>query len=146
MTIHPKIGIDQLVFGMKQKDVEKIYGVPDKQFTDEDQNIIYIYNDQKFRLTFYEDEAFKLGYVISSNPELTLFNEKIIAEPISKIQELLKAKNFKPLEIESFDTVDNYFNESNWMIFQVEYNQVIRLELGAVFNEKEDEFDWKFKG
>ena len=54
-------------------------------------------------------------------------------------------KGIKSLEIENFDTVDNYFNESNWMIFQVEYNEVIRFELGATINDK-DEFDWKFKG
>ncbi|WP_136666975.1 hypothetical protein [Flavobacterium sp. H122] len=145
MKINPKVGIDQLVFGMKQKDVEKIYGKPDKQFKDEDQNIIYLYNDKKWRLTFYEDEEFRFGYIISSNPELGLFDQKIINLPINKIEELLKTKNFKPLEVESFDSVDNYFNESNWMIFQVEYGQVIRFELGAVFNEKADEFDWKFK-
>ncbi len=146
MIINPKIGIDELVFGMKQKDVENIYGQPSKQFNDEEDNVIYLYNEKKLRLTFYEDEELRLGYIISSNPELTLFNEEIIGKQIVKVEELLKAKNFKSLEIESFDSVDNYFNESNWMIFQVEFNEIIRFELGAVFNDKEDEFDWKFKG
>lgn len=146
MEIKPKIGIDKLVFGMKQKDVEQLYGKPNKQFKDEDQNIIYLYNDKKWRLTFYEDEEFRLGYIISSHPELVLFQSTIINEPISKVEDVLKSKNLKPLEVESFDSVDNYFNEINWMIFQVEYSQVIRFELGAVFNEKADEFDWKFKG
>ncbi|MFK7050766.1 hypothetical protein FLACOL_02001 [Flavobacterium columnare] len=146
MKINPKIGIDQLVFGMKPNDVVKLYGQPNKEFKDEEENLIYLYNEQKWRLTFYEEEEFRLGYIISSNPNLLLFDQTIIAKPIHLIQELLKAKNFKPLEIESFDSVDNYFNESNWMIFQVEYNQVIRFELGAVFNDSSDEFDWKFKG
>jgi hypothetical protein len=146
MIINPKIGIDQLVFGMKQNDVVALYGKPSKQFKDEDDNIIYLYNEKKLRLTFYEDEDLRLGYIISSNPELTLFNEEIIGKQIAKVEALIKAKNFKALEIESFDSVDNYFNESNWMIFQVEYDEIIRFELGAVFNDKEDEFDWKFKG
>ncbi|MDI9310853.1 MAG: hypothetical protein QM535_11610 [Limnohabitans sp.] len=145
MKINPKIGMDQLVFGMKQPDVIKIYGQPDKQFKDEDKNIIFLYFSLKLRLTFYEDEEFKLGYIISSNTELELFENKIINRPIIEIENLLKSKNFKALEIESFDSVDNYFNESNWMIFQVEYGEIIRFELGAVFNDKEDEFDWKFK-
>lgn len=145
MKINTKIGIDQLIFGMQQKDVEKIYGNPDKQFEDDDQNIIYLYNDKKLRLTFYEDEDFRLGYIISSNPDLELFDQKIIGKPILAIQDLLQTKNFKPMEIESFDSVDNYFNESNWMIFQSEFGEVIRFEIGAVFNDKEDEFDWKFK-
>lgn len=145
MKINPKVGIDQLVFGMKQPDVIKIYGQPNKQFKDEDKNVIFLYFSLKLRLTFYEDEEFKLGYIISSNTELELFENKVINSPIIEIENLLKSKNFKALETESFDSVDNYFNESNWMIFQVEYGEIIRFELGAVFNEKEDEFDWKFK-
>ena len=146
MKINPKTGIDQLVFGMMQKDVKALYGNPDKQYEDEDSNVIYLYNDKKIRLTFYEDEDFRLGYLISSHPELELFSENILGRSWKIVEDLLTSKNIKSLEKENFDSVDNYFNESNWMIFQVEYNEVIRFELGAVFNEKADEFDWKFKG
>jgi len=61
MEIKPKFGTDQLLFGMKQTDVKNIFGNPDKQFKDDDQNIIYVYNAQKMRLTFYEDEDFRFG-------------------------------------------------------------------------------------
>lgn len=145
MKINPKNGIDQLLFGMKQNNVISLYGEPDKQYHDEDGNLIFLYVNHKMRLTFYEDEAFKLGYLICSHPDLELFSQKIIGKPILEVAQLLTAKGLKPLEIENFDTVDNYFNESNWMIFQVEYNEIIRFELGAIFNDK-DEFDWKFKG
>jgi hypothetical protein len=145
MKINPKNGIDQLLFGMKQNNVVSIYGEPNKQYYDEDGNLIFLYVSLKMRLTFYEDEGFKLGYLICSHPDLELFSEKIIGKPIDHLAQLLTAKGLKTLEIENFDTVDNYFNESNWMIFQVEYNEIIRFELGAIFNDK-DEFDWKFKG
>ena len=145
MKINPKNGIDQLLFGMKQNNVISLYGEPDKQYHDEDGNLIFLYVNHKMRLTFYEDEGFKLGYLICSHPDLELFSQKIIGKPIQEVAHLLTAKGLKPLEIENFDTVDNYFNESNWMIFQVEYNEIIRFELGAIFNDK-DEFDWKFKG
>jgi hypothetical protein len=144
MKINPKIGIDQLIFGMKQQDVIALYGNPSKQYKDDDNNIIFLYDSKKIRLTFYEDEQFRLGYLISSNDDLELFSEKIIGKNIQDIQNLLTNKGIKSLETENFDTVDNYFNESNWMIFQVEYNEVIRFELGATINDK-DEFDWKFK-
>ena len=145
MKINPKTGIDQLIFGMKQKDVTTIYGNPDKQYKDEEDNIIFLYNDKKLRLTFYEDENLKLGYMISSNPNLELFSEKIIGKQSEEVEKNIISKGIKSLEIENFDTVDNYFNESNWMIFQVEYKEVIRFELGATINDK-DEFEWKFKG
>ena len=83
MKINPKTGIDQLIFGMKQKDVTAIYGNPDKQYKDEENNVIFLYNDKKLRLTFYEDENLKLGYMISSNPDLELFSEKIIGKQVA---------------------------------------------------------------
>jgi hypothetical protein len=36
MKLNPKNGIDQLLFGMKQKDVIALYGAPNKQFEDDD--------------------------------------------------------------------------------------------------------------
>ncbi len=144
MKINPKTGIDKLVFGMLQKDVEEIYGKPDKISTDEDDNRILQYNKQKIRLTFYEDEGFKLGYLITSNPEAVLFDKKIIGRPISDVQKELEAAGWAKWEKEEFDTLENYFNESNWTIFQAEFDEVVKVEVGAIINDK-DEFEWKFK-
>ena len=141
MKINPKNGIDQLLFGMKQKDVEAVYGKPNKHFKDEDNNIIYLYNQQKLRLTFYQDEDFRLGYIITSNPNSVLLDKKIIGANVTEIKKELP---FKSWEVEDFDETENHFNESNWIILQSEFETVIRIELGAIINEK-DEFDWKFK-
>jgi hypothetical protein len=141
MIINLKNGIDKLLFGMKQKDVEALYGSPDKQFTDEDGNRIYLYNQLKLRLTFYADEQFRLGYIITSNPESTLLNSKIIGNSIDAVKNELP---FKSWEQEDFDSTENHFNESNWLILQTEFNEVIRVEVGAIINDN-DEFDWKFK-
>ena len=145
MKINPQHGIDQLVFGMKQKDVEGIHGKPDKQFKDDDQNIIYVYNAPQLRLTFYEDEDFKLGYLIASHPELLLSDKKIIGSKPSEVKEMLAHKSFKTWELEDFDMTENHFNEANWIIPQSEFGKIIKVELGAVINDK-DEIDWKFKG
>ena len=140
MKINPKNGIDQLIFGMKQKDVSAIYGKPDKQFEDEDDNIIFIYNDLKLQLNFYEDEDFRLGYIISSNEKLMLFDKKIIGQnPESLKKDLIE---FKTWEKEDFDLAENYFNEENWLILVSEFNKVVKVELGCII--KNDEFDWKF--
>ena len=42
MTVNLKNGIDNLLFGVKQKDVEAILGKPNKQFLDDDKNVIYL--------------------------------------------------------------------------------------------------------
>ena len=140
MKLNPKNGIDKLLFGMKQKDVEAHYGKPSKQFNDEDANIIYVYNTEKMRLTFYEDEGFRLGYIISSNPELTLLEKKVIGNNVEEVKQDLP---FKTWEQEDFDSTENHFNESNWLTLQSEYGIIIRVEIGANINDK-DEFDWKF--
>lgn len=140
MKINPKNGIDKLIFGMKQKDVLSIYGIPDKEFEDEEDNVIFIYNDLKFQLNFYEDEDFKLGYIISSNPELTLSDKKIIGQNPEIIKQDLTT--FKTWEKEDFDLAENYFNEENWLILVSEFNQIVKIELGCIIQN--DEFDWKF--
>lgn len=141
MKLNPKNGIDQLLFGMKQKDVIALYGNPDKQFEDDDSNVIFLYNDLKFRLTFYEDEDFRLGYIITSNLEVLLLDKKIIGRNVSELKQELP---FKTWEQEDFDSTENHFNESNWLILQSEFGIVIRAEIGAIINDN-DEFDWKFK-
>lgn len=141
MILNPKNGIDKLLFGMQQKDVEAIYGKPDKDFKDDDENIIYLYNKEKLRLTFYEDESFKLGYIISSNPELLLLDKKVIGRNCIELKTELP---FKSWEVEDFDSTENHFNESNWLTFQSEFGQVIRVEIGAIINDN-DELEWKFK-
>ena len=145
MVINLKSGVDKLLFGMKEKDVKALYGEPDRQFKDEDKNSIYIYNDKKLRLTFYQDEEFRLGYIIVSHPEAELFSAKIIGEKWGKAAALAKDKGLASFDKESFDTIDNHFNEANWVIFQVEFDEVVKIEMGATINSN-DEFDWKFKG
>ena len=140
MTIFPKKGIDKLIFGMKQKDVLAIYGMPDKKFDDEEGNKIYIYNKLKLHLNFYEEEDFRLGYIIGANENLELLQNKIIGQEFETLKKVLSI--FKTWEKEDFDLAENYFNEDNWMIFVSEFNKIVKVELGCMIVN--DEFDWKF--
>ena len=142
MKINPKNGVDQLLFGMKQNHVEAIYGKPTKQFVDDDGNSIYLYYNEKLRLTFYEDEAFRLGYIITSNTDATLLGKKVIGRNVA---EIISELPFTSWEQEDFDSTENHFNESNWLILQSEFGIIIRVEIGAIIKDN-DEFDWKFKG
>jgi hypothetical protein len=36
---------------------------------------------------------------------------------------------------EEFDTFENYFNEENWIIFQTEFEEVVKFEIGAIINQ-----------
>tara|TARA_R110000868_G_scaffold139057_4_gene353790 strand:+ start:66 stop:503 length:438 start_codon:yes stop_codon:yes gene_type:complete len=144
MKINLKNGIDKLIFGMKQKDVTAIYGKPDRNYKDEDDNVIYAYNKLKIRLTFYQEEDLKLGYMVASSPDLDLFGAKVIGRTIADVKKDLVAKGVTKFTQEEFDTFENYFNEENWIILQTEFEEVVKFEIGAIINQK-DEFDWKFK-
>ena len=144
MTIKPTFGFDQLLFGMKQKDVEAIYGKASSSFTDEEGNLILLYNQLKARLTFYEDEDFRLGYIICSHPDALLFEQKVIGKSFSEVKNLLITNGYKSFEEETFDCFINYFNEDFWTILQTEFDEVIKVEVGAIV-KNQDEFDWKFK-
>ena len=144
MKINLKNGIDKLIFGMKQNDVVAIYGKPNKNYNDEDDNLILVYNDLKMRMTFYKDEDFKLGYLVASSPNLELFGNKIMFRKIADVKKDLAQKGITKFTQEEFDTFENYFNEENWVIFQTEFDEVVKFEIGAIINNK-DEFEWKFK-
>lgn len=143
MKINPKYGIDKLLFGMKQSDVIAIYGKPNRDYKDEDDNSIFAYNTLKMRLTFYNDEAFRLGYIVASSPDLELFGNTFIGKKINDVKKELAQKGISKFTLEDFDTYENYFNEDNWIILQTEFDEVVKFEIGAIINEK-DEFDWKF--
>ncbi|RZL43080.1 MAG: hypothetical protein EOP00_22865 [Pedobacter sp.] len=142
MKINLKNGIDKLLFGMLQKDVIAIYGKPSKSYKDEDENVIFLYNAQKLRLTFYVEEDLKLGYIVSSNDSLTLFDKKVLEKDIETIKKDFVSNGLKSWEEEAFDTYENYFNEDFWIIVQTEFGVAVKVEIGAII--KNDEFEWKF--
>jgi hypothetical protein len=102
-----------------------------------------VYNKLKSRLTFYQEEDFKLGYIVASGADLELFGNTIIGKKITDVKQDLVSKNITKFTQEEFDTFENYFNEENWIIFQTEFEEVVKFEIGAIINSK-DEFDWKF--
>lgn len=128
---------------MKQNDVTAIYGKPDRNYKDEDDNVIFAYNKLKMRLTFYKEEELKLGYIVASSSDLDLFGNKVIGKKINDVKKELGSKAITKFTQEEFDTFENYFNEDNWIIFQTEFDEVVKFEIGAIINQK-DEFDWKF--
>ena len=81
---------------------------------------------------------------MASSPNLELFGIKVIGKKISEIQKELATKGITKFTQEDFDTFENYFNEDNWFILQTEFDEVVKFEIGAIINAK-DEFDWKFK-
>lgn len=143
MEIKLQHGLDRLLFGMTQKYVETLCGKPNRIIKDEENNIIYVYNNEKMKLTFYADEDFRLGYITTSHPNLSLLGVKLINEDWDLIQGHLALNKIEKIEQHEEDGVQIYFNEANWLMLYVDYNLVVKAEIGAIINDK-DEMDWKF--
>jgi hypothetical protein len=143
MEIKLKYGIDNLLFGMKEQDVTKVLGKPDTQYKDEEENVVFMYNARKLRLIFYKEEDFKLGYVTTTNSVVKLFNTTIIGKNWSEVYPVLEKNKVKSFETDTSEGMMSYFNEENWLFIHVDYNEIVKIEVGAVFSDK-DEFDWKF--
>ena len=143
MEIKLKYGIDNLLFGMKEQDVIKVLGKPDTQYKDEEENIVFMYNARKLRLIFYKEEEFKLGYITTTEANVKLFGTALIGKNWSDILPILEKNKLKSFETDTIEGMMSYFNEDNWIFFHVDYNEIVKVEVGAVFSDK-DEFDWKF--
>jgi hypothetical protein len=61
------------------------------------------------------------------------------------VQKELHGKGLIKWTKEGYDTYENWFNEEYWIVLQTEFDEIVKVELGAIINDK-DEFDWKFKG
>jgi hypothetical protein len=63
---------------------------------------------------------------------------------MEELKPMLSKKGINAFDKETFDTQTNFFNEDNWIIFLVEFGEIVKVEIGAVVKNL-DEFDWKFK-
>lgn len=142
MEIHLREGIGAVRFGMKIEEVEKILGKPDveKQDSEDENESIWEYNDLKLRLTFYENEGFRLGYIRGSHSNVTLNNQKFIDKKIEKVLGELNDE-LESWEVDDQDLFTAYFNEDNWLSFNVEYQRITDFEMGVPLSN-EDEYIW----
>jgi hypothetical protein len=144
MEIKLGIGLDKIVFGSTQSEIENILGKPDRIRMDEEYEEfepMLQYNSIKTRLTFYKNHGGKLGYMRSSNPELHYKNKKIIGKSISEAFDIFDDISKDSWQINEYDFWIDYFNEDWWIILRFDYSEITQLELGVPFRN-EDEYNW----
>lgn len=141
-AIKPSIGLGDLIFGMQTKDVVDLLGNQFIKMIDDEKNQIYIYSHLQIRLTFYAEEQFRLGYIVSNHPMLQMAGKNIIGELTSEVM-----KQFKQIKAwetnRDDDYVTHHFNEEQWIDLHEDFFRITKVELGATIKNL-DEFDWKF--
>lgn len=143
MKLKPKIGIDNLKFGMTRKEVIWILNEPDRTLTNEDDEneLILEWNSQKLRLTFYKNENERFGYLRTINPELKFNGKEIIGTELEFVKNKIFADLISDWEIDNYDFLTTYFNEQNWLTLHVEYGIVTDFEIGVPF-ENDENYKW----
>lgn len=142
MKLTPKIGIDNLKFGMTRTECYEIMGNPDRVINDSDEDeIILEFNEPKLRLSFYLNENNRLGYIRTANPKLVFNNQKIINAKIDIVKDEAFGIQIPKWEKEEYDFFTTYFNEENWITLNVEYGEVTEVEIGVPF-KNDEEYNW----
>lgn len=142
MKLLPKKGTNQLTFGQSRSEVADIYGPPDREMVDQenDNEIVWEYTEQKLRLTFYPEEAGRLGYIRSSNPQLEIDGLSIIDRKVEEVLNHIEP-NRAAWEKDDYDFFTTYFYEPVWLTLNVEFERVTHVELGVAFGD-DDAFLW----
>lgn len=142
-TIKPGFGIGNLLFGMKLKEVTALLGLNYIEQKDADANLILTYNHLQMHLTFYADEDFRFGYLVSNHSQLNYLGKTLLGESINEIKEVFKNKIVWEKNLEEDTFITHHFNETLWIDLHEEFLKITKIELGVPVKNL-DEFDWKF--
>jgi hypothetical protein len=132
MQLKPGKGLGELTFGMLPATVVKLLGEPDRIFVsdDEEDEFIYQYNRLRTMFTFYKHEKDRLGYIRSSNPEITYDGVLLLDQAVKTILDG-PMKKIKDWQIEKYDFFDTCMNEKSWIVLNVEYDRISDIEIGV---------------
>ncbi len=118
LVITPKVGLDNIKFGMFRTDVEKILGPPEQITTDESHNdsfIIWYYWSKRVSFSFDSEVDFRLTTIEMFNPEATLYGISIIGMTEDEAQKVLFSNGHKNPVIS-----DESQDEFNWKLMDYE--------------------------
>ncbi|WP_034257688.1 hypothetical protein [Altibacter lentus] len=143
MKLKPKIGIDNLKFGMSRNEVVEILGEPSRVIIDpsNENDIILEWRDKLLRLTFYQNENDRFGYIRTKNPDLTYNGKKIINSKVDYVKKEVFGDLVKEWEVDDFKFLITHFDIDLWINLDEEYGIVTDFELGVPFLNDID-YDW----
>lgn len=136
MEIKIGIGLDNIIFGMSQEDVKRIIGKPDKITEDErPDGITYYYNHLLIKTNFDKDEDCRLYSIEVFNPDVYMFDQKIMGKEKDEILDLLKSNGYCEIEQEDYSCFETVFCEKIWSTFEFEFNRLRNIEFSPLFGD-----------
>ena len=133
MEIKVGIGLDNIIFGMSQEDVVGTLGEPDKISKVEIEfGIVFYFNKLLIKTKFDRREDNKLYSIDVYNPEVLMYDQKIINKDKDEIIELLNINGHKEIKHEDYELFETVFCEDIWCTFMFEFNRLISIEFSPL--------------
>ncbi|EDM44622.1 hypothetical protein SCB49_13660 [unidentified eubacterium SCB49] len=146
MELKPRIGIDNIKFGMTKSEVIEILGSPDKiskedYGLEEETEELIEWNKPKLCLTFEKSENYRLTYIRVQNDDLVYKGKTILKQTTKYIKEEVFSDISNKWEIEKHLFFDVYSDDENWLSFSIELGVANVFEFGVTFTD-DNEYDW----
>ncbi len=140
MQFIPGVGAQGAKFGIKEDELVRAFGKPDRRIED-GMGVMLIYNDKYARFRFDKDLGGKLTTIECSDPSLTIMDRKVIGMKKSAFEALAREKGFAPVEYEDYDSFETAFCDPFSAWFTLEYGRVSAVKCGPLIGEN-DEVRW----
>lgn len=138
------IGLDDIYFGQYKSEFEFLYGQPDKKTEmtfSSDKSVFYTYNSLMSILEFSSEDNYKLVSIHVFDPNLQINQKLIITMAKNEAEKLFSEMGTTTSEYETYDLYDTiYYEQFNITLF-LEFDSVVSVEFGPVFDEN-GEYIW----
>lgn len=136
------IGLDNIIFGMNQEETKTILGEPNKiSETEKDSGVVYTFNQQMIKLKFDKDNDMKLYSIEVHNPNIKMFNRRIINKTKEEIKSLLMSIGYSDIEYNEYDFFETLFCEEIWTTFEFEFDRLKSVEFSPLYKD-DNEIIW----
>ena len=133
MKIVPRIGVDQVRFGMVTGEVVTILGDPDKDFVCDDGERRFRYNSLGLILTFESVNENRLGWIIVANPSSILYGKKVIGESFLEVESSIDSHIQETKSLEDYELWSSTTWGDTWLEVQETAGWVTEVHLGVPF-------------
>jgi len=138
MEIIPRVGLDILKLGLTADEVINSLGVPTKDSRDEFEDRFMCYHGKGIAVRFEDGNDNRVGWIIVSNPSVTLYGIQPIGMDIDTVINHLEQHLNEKIDIDDFDDSTSRTFEDSWVEVQETLGFVQQINIGVPYDDKDN--------
>jgi hypothetical protein len=138
MTIHPSIGLEEIRFGMRKREILKKWGAPSREIEEENGCLTLCYFSKGVGLRLEDFDEARLGWIMVSNPQARIFDQPAIGISASALAEYLRGKLGEIPEIDDYGTWSSQTFRNAWIEVQETLGWVTAINFGVIFSTTDE--------